>query len=317
MPIDPITATLTAGTVVGNVLNSAQARRDAQANLEFQKWLANEELRMGQASRQDAMGNTVRYDKALNKWVTDLTPFQNQLSKAGEHEQYLSLVNDAAQNRQVRERAFQRGSDAGEDYNRELAGYRNNQGPGEDAIRSQLTDLILRSRQGQNNGGGNPNNFIRQRGNLPVVSSSRSPSSGVSDVASAMLEARQGALGERGQRDQQHASRYLPAMQHFAATMDAGGGAPIKFPDFGYLNQNQASMSDDALKAMAEAQKGVQGAYTGLGNASKLGQINPAQIAAALRGYTGSTAKAGSGVSPIASSTSVDNRSIDDIMYDF
>jgi hypothetical protein len=130
-----------------------------------------------------------------------------------------------------------------------------------------------------------------------------------------MLEARQGALGERGQRDQQRASRYLPAMQHFAATMDAGGGAPIKFPDFSYLDKNQASMSDDALKGMAEAQKGVQGAYTGLGNASKLGQINPAQIAAALRGYSGSTAKAPAATA--ASGTSVDNRSLDEILNDY
>jgi hypothetical protein len=311
--MEPITMALMAGTAGANFLTGARANRNAEESLAFQKWLANEEMRMGQASRTDAMGNTVRYDKALNKWVTDLTPFQNQLSKAGEHEQYLNLVNDAARNRQVRERAFQRGSDAGEDYNRELAGYRYNQGPGEDAIRGQLTDLILRSRQGQNGGGGNPNNFIRQRGNLPVVSSSKGPSSGVSDVASAMLEARQGALGERGQRDQQRSSRYLPAMQHFAATMDAGGGAPVKFPDFSYLDKTQSGAADDALKAFGQAGKGVESAYTNLTNASKLSQINPAQYATFLRG--GTTAKGG--VSPIASGTSVDNRSIDDIINDY
>jgi len=314
--MEPITAALMAGTAGANFLTGARANRNAEENLAFQKWLANEELRMGQASRTDAMGNTVRYDKALNKWVTDLTPYQNQLAKAGEHEQFLNLTDDAGRNRNVRERAYQRGQDAGEDYNRASAGYRYDQGPGEDAIRGQLTDLILRSRQGQNTGGGNTNNFIRQRGNLPVVSSSRGPSSGVSDVASALLEARQGALGERGQRDQQSASKYLPAMQNFAAQMDAGGGTPVQFPKFDYLNQNQAGMSDDALKAFGQAGKGVEGAYGNLTNASKLSIINPAQYSTFLRG--GQTGKTNSsGVSPIASSTTYDGRDLDSVMYDF
>src|SRR6185295_5674901 len=113
--LDPVSATLTAGSVIGNLIGGAQSRRQAAENLAFQKWLANEELRMGQASRVDAMGNTVRYDKALNKWVTDLSPEQFKLSKAGEHEQLLNLTDDAARNRQIKERAFRRGMDSSED----------------------------------------------------------------------------------------------------------------------------------------------------------------------------------------------------------
>jgi hypothetical protein len=312
--MEPLSALLMGGTALSNLATGTRANRNAEENLAFQKWLANEEMRMGQASRQDAYGNTVRYDKALNKWVTDLSPYQNQLAKAGEHEQFLNLTSDAARNRQVRERAFQRGQDAGEDYNRASAGYRYDQGPSEGAIRNELTDLILKAR-GTSGGSGaqNFNNYIRQRGNLPVVSSGVGRGSAVSDIAEAMLQARSGALGERGQRNQQAASKYLPAMQHFGATMDAGGGnTPINFPNFDYLNKNQAGQSDDALKAMATAGKGVEGAYGNLTNASKLNMINPAQYATFLRG--GATGKS---PAPIASSTTADNRSLDDIMYGF
>jgi hypothetical protein len=288
----------------------AEARKQAAANLAFQKWLANEQLRLGQASRTDAYGNAVRYDKALNKWVTELSPMQQRIAKAGEHENLLGLTEDAARNRVVKERAFRRGGQAEEDYNKASAGYRYGQGPSEEAIRDDLTGLIMRARSGQSSGG-NTRSFIRQRGNLPVVSGSAEPSDGVSGVAQALLQARQGALGERGTRNQQTSSRYLPAMQQFAATMDAGGDANVQFPNFSGLFNAQDQMANDAFGAMASAGKGVQGAYglsTKAATSGMPGLGDTTRLIAALRGAP---------VKGTAATAAPDTRSLDDIIYGF
>lgn len=313
MTFDPFSATLAAGSAVGSVLSSAAQQRANAENLAFQKWLANEELRMGQASRTDAMGNTVRYDKALNQWVTDLSPEQFKLSKAGEHEQLLNLTDDAAKNRVIRERAYTRGMGANDDFNRARADYNYGYNPSEGAVTNDIADLILRSRSGKVGDDG-PNKFLRQRGNLPVINSGAGNTGGVSGVADALLQARSAGLNERGQRQQQRQSK-LPEMQSLAAMSDAGGGNPVQFPNFNNLFASEGDQSKQLLGAAEAGGKGVGSAYT---NISK--QKNPfdlgdtARLISALRGQP---AKAGAKVEPIASSTSLDDRSLDDIMYNF
>lgn len=312
MPIDPITATLTAGTVVGNMLQSASQQRANAENLAFQKWLANEELKMGKASRTDAMGNTVRYDPGLNAWVTDLSPTQRALSKAGEHEQLLGLTDDAAKNRVIRERAYNRGMGAADDFTRARADYNYGYNPSEGAITNDIAGLMLRARSGQGGGDGGPNKFLRQRGNLPVINSSSGGNSGVSQIADTMLQARQGALGERGIRQQQRTAK-LPEMQSLAAMSDAGGGNPVQFPNFNNLFASEGDQSKQLLGAAEAGGKGVGGAYTNISKQkSPFDMGDTAKLISALRGTpTRSSAK------PIASSTSTDDRSLDDIMYGF
>jgi hypothetical protein len=257
--MDPLTIALMAGTAAGGLFQGQQQKHLSEENLAFQKWLANEELKMGQASRTDAMGNTVRYDPALNEWTTDLTPSQRALSKAGEHEQQLSLTEDAARNRQTRERAFSRGGDAANTYNRLNAEYNYGNNPSEGSIEDQIAGLMLRGRTQGGGGVDTTRQFIRQRGNLPVVSSSGS-SNAVSSIADALLQARQGALSERGVRGQQRA-QLLPQMQSAAAMSDAGGGAPVNFPDFGSLFKSEGEQQKGLIGAAEAGGKGIQTGY--------------------------------------------------------
>lgn len=312
MPIDPLTGFLTAGTLVGGLLNSSEQNYQAGQNLAFQKWLANEELKMGKASRTDAMGNTVRYDPGLNTWVTDLSPTQKALSKAGEHEQLLGLTDDAAKNRVIRERAFNRGMGASDDFTRARADYNYGYNPSEGAITNDIASLILRSRSGGSGGGvegGGPNKFLRQRGNLPVISSGAGTTGGVSGVADALLQARQGALSERGQRQQLRSAK-LPEMQSLAAMSDAGGGAPVQFPNFSNLFASEGDQSKQLIGAAEAGGKGIGSAYTNISKLkSPFDMGDTARLISALRG------------SPVAAKAktpaATDDRSIDDIMYNF
>jgi hypothetical protein len=313
MPIDPLTGFLTAGTLVGGILQGNEQSYQNQQNLAFQKWLANEQLKLGKASRTDAMGNTVRYDPGLNAWVTDLSPTQRALSKAGEHEQLLGLTDDAARSRNIRERAYVRGQTANDDFNRARADYAYGDNPSEGAITNDIASLLLRSRSGQGGGGG-PNKFIRQRGNLPVINSGAGNSGGVSGVADALLQARQAGLSEHGQRQQQRQAR-LPEMQSLAAMSDAGGGGGTPFPNFDKLFASEGDQSKQLLGAMEAGGKGVGSAYTNISKQKPIFDMgDTARLITALRG--GTVPGKSKGVDPIASSTT-DDRSIDDIMYGF
>lgn len=309
--MEPLTGMLMGGTILGGLFDNAEKKRQAAENLAFQKWLANEELKLAKSSRTDAYGNTVRYDDALDKWLTDLTPQQQALMRAGEREQLQGLTTDAARNRVIRERAYNRGMDASEDYNRARADYQYGYNPSEGAINDQLTSLIMRGRGAGGGSAGDTRKFIRQRGNLPVVSSGGGGNSGVSSVANALLQARSGALGERGTRQQQRNMR-LPELQSLAAMSDSGSGGGAPFPNFDKLFGAEGDMSKGALGAMEAGGKGVGSAYKdAIGIKSPFDLGNTAKMIAALRGSP--TGK----VSPIASSTSIDNRDLDSIMYDF
>jgi hypothetical protein len=313
MPIDPVTGILTAGTIVGGILQGNEQSYQNQQNLAFQKWLANEQLKLGKASRTDAMGNTVRYDPGLNAWVTDLSPTQRALSKAGEHEQLLGLTDDAAKSRVIRERAYNRGMGAADDFTKARADYNYGYNPSEGAITNDIASLMLRARSGA---GGNdaPNKFLRQRGNLPVINSGAGNPGGVSGVADALLQARQGAIGERGQRQQQRQAK-LPEMQSLAAMSDAGGGGNTPFPNFDRLFASEGDQSKQLLGAMEAGGKGVGSAYTNISKQKPIFDMgDTARLITALRGGTPSTGKAKANA--IASSTT-DERSIDDIMYGF
>jgi hypothetical protein len=294
--MDPLTIALMGGAAVGGLVSGSQGRGQAEENLSFQKWLANEEMRLAKASHTDAMGNTVRYDPALNEWTTDLSQSQRALSKAGEHEQQLSLTEDAARNRQIRERAFQRGMGANDNYNDLNAQFRYGSNPSEGSIENQIADSLLRGRR---SGGGNADTtrqFIRQRGNLPVVSGSAVDPEGseVSQISKAILQARQGAVGEHGQRQQQR-MQLLPAMQSAAAMSDAGAGGNVQFPDFNKLFDAEGGMSKGLIGAAEAGGKGIQGGYNSLIKATHdefPSVSDTAKMISALRGGKSTTTAA-------------------------
>lgn len=268
MALDPITGAFELGTAALNTYAGSRANAIARQNLEFQRQSAADQQRFARAGRTDAFGNRVSFNDALNEWITQLAPEQQRIVKAGEHEQLLGLTDDAAQNRLIREQQFRRGRAAGDDYTKALSGFRYDQPPSEASTRDELTRLMTNAAGLGNNvpGAYQGNEGIRQAGHVPII---RTGGNGAqrgtgSDLAQIMLNARTGAMGEHMQRDQAHASKYLPTLEQFQRTMDMGGNAPINM-----ANQADAlsSREDQMAKAVAEA---MRGGATGVGNAATL-----------------------------------------------
>jgi len=290
MAIEPITAGV---SLVGLILDQrakAQAANQAIMDRRDQQRNADKQFRFATAGRTDAYGNKQRYDDLLNEWIMELTPTQQALIKSGEREQLLGLTKDAAQNRTIRERAGARGRNAGQDYNRELSGYRNAGPKSELSIRDELTSLLAGSAGARSRGGqGSATQALRTGGSLPDArGASESAGSSLADI---MLQARQMAMGETGQRQQAHQSRYLPALQSLMQTMDAGGNAPVQFsttPD--KLAGQQSEGMQLILNALQSGGKQVGAAGANLSKA--LGNTAPdfrglASIMSAMEGNSG------------------------------
>lgn len=270
--MDPVTMGLLASTAISSLFGGMNANSTAQDNLSFQRQNAADQLKFAKAGRTDAFGNTTSFDDALNKWITQLTPMQQNLIKAGEHEQLQGLTHDAGQNRAVRDQQYRRGIQAGEDYNTARAGYQYDQPKSEGANFDELVRLITNARGTGDRATAQlaDRQSLRQHGNMPVINTGNPadrnyPGHGYAGdrLAQTILQARQQALGETTQRDQAHASKYLPAMRQFAETASQGGNAPFSFsttPDrLGAQQQQLDQLLQGALKGGSSA---VQGAET-------------------------------------------------------
>src|SRR5215471_4010745 len=136
------------GGIIGLVGAGLQAQAQASqvefeyAQLNWQKQRAVQQDWFAQASRSDMYGNTTRYDPALNKWMVDLSPDQLAIRDAQEKEQLLQLTKDAPAARKIRQAIQERAQMAKEPFNVAQLGYRYDQPPSEDAIRSELTGLM-------------------------------------------------------------------------------------------------------------------------------------------------------------------------------
>lgn len=319
--MDPVSISLAIASLLSGLKSSSDAKGSASENLAFQRQNADRNYQLSTATRTDAYGNRLRYDPKLNQWVTELTPQQQAIVSAGEREQRVGLTEDAGRNRDIRRRAEQRGVQAGDAFNKALSGYEYDRPPGEAANRSDILRQIalamntgdrataqLVGRQG-----------LRQQGNMPVINTgSLSPGAG-QKLAQALLQARSTSLGETGQREQMHTSKYLPAIQQFNQIANQGGDAPInysKVPD-----QFRAE-TEQAIKGVGDAvTQGGQGVNYASGQLTTASGKNPIDlrgIAGLLRSGTNSAARVtgrdtsgGSGnwtnpdsITPIASGTS-------------
>lgn len=277
--MDPFSLALAAGGLVSSFAQGGRANDIAQENLDFQRKQAGDQLRFAKGGRTDAYGNQTTFDDALNRWITTLTPEQQRLVKAGEHEQLLGLTEDASRNRNVRERAFARGQGAEQDFNSAVAGYRYDQPHSEDAIMNEISNLITQSR-----GTGDraeaalaSRQGIRQAGNLPAVYTNYTGGTGGGAgvrLAENMLKAREAARTEHSSRVQDHNSRYLPAIQQFNSLAGGGGDAKFSFSDtpanIDSQTQNLSKLVSDAYKTggsevNSAAGTGVKAANVGPG----------------------------------------------------
>lgn len=274
--MDPISIGLGAAGLISSIINGRKANDIAEQNSAEQRRLAQEQLHFAKAGSTDALGNRQTFDDNLNQWITQLAPQQQRIAKAGEHEQYLGLTQDAAQNRNIRQRQAVRGRAADEEYNNALAGYKYDKAPSEQSIRDEITNLIAQSR-----GTGDraissllDRQALRTAGNVPVIrpGNAQLGQSAGQKLADIMLQARSTALNEHNTRDQALQSKYLPAIQAFNGIAGQGGNAPV-----------QQSNIADILRG--EADKGSNRIMTAFGNA-QAGTEKAAQLQAGTAGKT-------------------------------
>ena len=249
---------LGAGAGLAGAALQAQAQQTANIinymNLQFQKRNADKQMRFSQAARGDAYGNKQKYDELLNEWIMSLTPTQNQIIKAGEKEQLLSLTEDAKRNRDILRQQRERGLEAGKDYNRVLASFRYGGPKSEIAMRDELTNLLA---------GVTRENAYKNRGQL-VQAAMREGRGGTAanirksiedqmgqTLAGNMLQAKAGAAQDYATRTAAHTQQHLPVLQELQRLMDMGGGAQPRFSD---TPQQLAGLQQQQFQ-------GIQGAY--------------------------------------------------------
>lgn len=87
---------------------------EQQRQNRFLRWLANEQLRMAQAGREDARGNQSYYDPSTNTWKVDATDMTKQLLSASDREEYLRLTQDSARRRDGLEANYLRRMEEGD-----------------------------------------------------------------------------------------------------------------------------------------------------------------------------------------------------------
>jgi len=224
--------------------------QQAQQGLNFQRENADRQYRLGTATRTDAYGNQQTYDPVLNKWVIKLDPMQDRIIKSGEHEQLLSLTDDARLNRNVRNQAYDRGQQANEDYAQQRAKFKYGGPPSQGSIESELQSLLSGSAQGASTRSlGNATTQGLRSGT--VLPNPRMSSEDLgSNLADIILKARSGAIGESATRNAAHNSEFLPLLQSLQTTAAGGGDAPLRFSD---TPQALAGQQSDALKSLLTA----------------------------------------------------------------
>lgn len=241
-----------ASALAQNAATQAQTNLGYQ-NLAFQKQNARDQRQLATAGRTDAYGNRVDFDDVLNEWITQLTPTQQQLLKAGEREQLLSLTEDAAQNRQLRRQQFARSQQAGDVYDKLLADFLYEEPPSEESIRGDYQRLLgseeeRATREGAEVLGGQALRLGRGADIQSIIKNvAETLGRGAGQRA---IAARTGAFGESQSRESAHLSEFLPALRQFAGIQDAvGQNAPI----FSDVNQQVQGTQGEMLRAIASA----------------------------------------------------------------
>lgn len=273
MAFDPISGAITGGATLLDFFMKQKAQNLAESNLQSQRANALREYELATAGRTDAYGNKVAYDPASNTWRTILSPTQQALADAGQREDLLNLQVDQPQNRLIRAGEYQRGRQAGDAFNEAMQGYRYGPNPSEGAIRGEIAQLLsgAKADQAAQNAAllGRQALRIGRGGDIPGIVKATNDAVG-SNLANTLLQARETALQEKGQREQQRSSKYLPALSEFAQL--GSGGKSGAAPGFGaenLLSQVQGQSAGNVLNALAQ---GGQGVNTASIAATKSGQ---------------------------------------------
>lgn len=281
------------GAITGLIGAGLQAKAQAEqaqiqwANLMFQKQNAAKQQRFAGAGRSDAFGNKTSYDDILNEWKIALTPTQKRITQAGETEQLRSLTEDAARNRRQKERSEKTALQAGGEFQDALARYKYDAPASELATRDELERLMLtgNKQRAKDNQGIIARQALRLGKGADIAKIIQKTDDELGkDSPNIALQARQGALQERGARIQQHQT-ILPELQNWEQLMAAGGGdAQLKFSNVGQeLQAMQGGMANAIQSAMQSGGAAIGGAYNALGSA--MGK-SP-DFTNAVRGFTG------------------------------
>lgn len=267
MPFDPVSAAITGGLTLADMFSRDQANKVALANLDETRRNNANMLRMAKAGRTDAYGNKLSFDDALNQWITQLTPEQQSLISAGEREQRLGLTEDAARNRIIAAMQARTGQQARDALRKNITDYGAGGGPSEGATRADLTRLY--SQATPSYGGrvttDRSGSVVRGNANTGMGPSQR--------IAQILLQARQGALGETGQREQQRQSRLLAPSSTLAGLASGGQTAPPKMPT---TAQDVNARSDDAMRNLINVmQNNQQNESRAFEGATKTGSLMP------------------------------------------
>ncbi len=273
---------------LGGALIGAGSQQEAAMiqlmNLRFQKQQADRANQLATATRTDAYGNQQRYNAALNRWETILTPTQKQIVGAGETEQLKALTTDAVRNRRILEEARQRGIEAIPDYNKALAGFRYDEAPSRAADEDKLNTLLSLQSQSQigNDRQAVGRTLIRQGkgADYAAVLKAADDAQG-QNIGKNLLTSYQASIPQYAQDVAMRQSRYLPVLKQLQETMAGGGSAPPRFSTTpSELNAIQSGQSGQALSALEAGARGVGGAYQGLANS--VAATNPVKDLASL-----------------------------------
>lgn len=313
--MDPLSLALAGISLGKSFYDSSQAKGSAKANIANQQAMlanamrqaqqtTNDRLKVAGAQKTDQFGNTTQYDPSTGRWVTVYTPEQQKLIDQGQQRQ---------------ERTNLRGAQASEDYNTQRAGYLYDRPPSEAETRAEIARLITQSRgEGDRALASLVNRQeLRQKGNLPVINTGPLAGSDAGKrLAETMLQARTQALNETGTREQQHSSRYLPAMAAFERT--ANTVAPIDPTGQQIVGMAQQGSSDvqgtykDLLSAMMGAYStgaGATNAASGALTTASMPKNEVGQYAALIKALQPNAAQikanAAAANAPQASGTSV------------
>jgi hypothetical protein len=256
-----------------NASNQAMSLAIAMENLRWQKEQARKQERFSQAARTDVYGNKQYYDYLANEWKVKLTPRQKAITTADERERLLSLTEDAQRNRQLRRRLAERSRDAEGQYYATLAGYKYDKPASEDAITHELAKLIAMAKSDSMRESAKPvaAQLLRtgKGALLPQLLRSQAQESG-GTIGDTMLKARSQAVQEAASREQQHQSKYLPALQYFAQIMnDGGGNGNIMFTTLPQEKaQEQTAQNQLMMRALESAGTNVGNAYSAAAKAA-------------------------------------------------
>lgn len=263
--------------LAGSAAQNAGLQFDYQ-NLAFQKDNAKKQYGLATAARTDAYGNEQSFDQLLKKWNIKLTPTQEAILRAGEHEQKLSLTEDAQRNRELRRRQETRSLEADRDYNDARTGWRYDQPQSEGAIRGEQQLLLGLDREDRTRG--NQAGLMRQAmrlgrgGDIPSIIKAIAQQGGAG-MGGDLIKARTGALAESQAREAGHRQKYLPAMQQFAQVQDDIGQAGQKYSTVPQeMGAQQSDMIQTILQSLTNESGQVGDAYKSIAARLASGGLN-------------------------------------------